>query len=89
VYKNSIRSVGGYNAELAPVEDWDLSLKLSMIGSIYILPEILYVRRLHNNNTAKDHPNKNKAIEEIVKNYKLTNYQFKSFRSDFKETDIY
>jgi len=75
--------VGGYDVDLAPVEDWDLSLKLSSFGNIYILPEVLYIRRLHDDNTTKNHPNRKLALDTIVERYNLEGYQFKNFRSTF------
>lgn len=57
--------------------------KTSLVGSIYVLPKILYIRRLHGTNTAKHNPKNKLAVEKIVERHGLMNYQFKSFRATF------
>jgi len=76
-----LRELDGYDADMVPVEDWDLCLRASSLGTIYVIPEILYIRRLHNHNTAKGHPNKELAIRRIIERHSLSDYQFISFRS--------
>lgn len=78
-----MHSLNGYDETLIPIEDWDLTLRASNLGNIYIVPHILYLRRLHLEQTARNHPNKKTAINNIVQNHQLTEYQFKSFRNEF------
>jgi len=82
-------NIGGYDDDLEPVEDWDLSLRISALGNIYVLPEVLYIRRLHGRNTAKNHPKKKLAVDKIVQRHGLINYQFKSFRSSFTNPELF
>lgn len=50
--RENIVNVGGYDA-IDPVEDYDLSLKLSETGNIYVIPEVLATKRRHENNYSK------------------------------------
>jgi glycosyltransferase involved in cell wall biosynthesis len=67
----AFRCVGKYDESLAPVEDWDISLKLAQIGDVYVIPRKLYLRRIHDDNVSKGHPNKANAIAIIKERYGL------------------
>ena len=45
--RNVIRKVGSFDQQTFPVEDWDMNLKLLQEGRSYVLPQILYLRRIH------------------------------------------
>lgn len=64
-----VKQVGGYDPELEPIEDWDLSLKLGQRGEVYVIPEVLYLRRIHDMNVSKLHPNKERAVGIIKSRY--------------------
>jgi glycosyltransferase involved in cell wall biosynthesis len=69
--REAVKKVGGYDTTLAPVEDWYLSLKLSEVGDVFVLPELGYVRRIHSRNVSRGHPNKPSAIRKIVDRFGL------------------
>lgn len=68
--RSTLQSLGGYE-DLWPIEDWDISLKAAEAGEIYILPEILYLRRIHPSNHSKDDPNKDRAFDLINQKHGL------------------
>jgi hypothetical protein len=43
----AVRAAGGYRADRVPIEDLDLFLRLSEIGAIHNLPEVLLQYRQH------------------------------------------
>jgi glycosyltransferase involved in cell wall biosynthesis len=79
----------GYDENLEPLEDWDLTLRLSSFGHLYVLPEVLYIRRLHGSNVARDNANKKRSVDRIVHRHNLVGYEFKSFRSLFVNPDLF
>lgn len=69
--KSTMLEIGGYK-DLFPIEDWELTLRLDREQKeIYILPDILYMRRIHELNASKNHPNKIPSFEYIKKEYSL------------------
>ena len=69
--RDAIRQVGGYDEGLEPIEDWNLALDLSQIGDVYVLPQVCYLRRIHDDNISKNHPNKEKALQIIINRHNL------------------
>ena len=84
-----LSKIHGYDENLEPVEDWDLTLRLSSLGNIYVLPEVLYVRRLHACNVANNNTNKKIAVDTIMRRHNLVNYELKSFRCLFKDPEFF
>jgi len=69
--RTDLLSIGGYE-DLFPIEDWELSLKMADAGGeVFVLPDILYMRRIHPVNSSKEHPGKLPAFEYINKLYNL------------------
>lgn len=68
--KDELEAAGGYD-DLSPIEDWDVSLKMAERGDVYVLPDVMYLRRIHNANNSKGHPNKQRAFQAIKDRYDL------------------
>lgn len=68
--KTDIMEVGGYD-DLTPFEDWDLALKLAAIGEVYILPDILTLKRQHERNFSKAHRNFQSAFTTLKAKHQL------------------
>lgn len=47
-------AVGGYNADLAVLDDQDLMARLYLNGDFHLLDECLYLQRIHTGNTQRD-----------------------------------
>jgi glycosyltransferase involved in cell wall biosynthesis len=67
---SDVVKVGGYE-DLFPLEDWDLALKLADIGLVYVLPDILTIKRQHGGNTSIAHPNFQKNLSAIKNKHGL------------------
>lgn len=62
---------GGYD-NMLPLDDWDVSLRMAeQGGAIYVLPELLYLKRIHAQSASKKHPNRQQAFEAIRDKYSL------------------
>lgn len=69
--KDDLVEIGGYQ-DLFPIEDWELTLRVAEEGgAVYVIPEIVYLRRVHSHNASKGHPNKQAAFQYIVDRYNL------------------
>lgn len=68
--REDVVNTGGYD-DLFPLEDWDLMLKLSSVGDVFVLPEILGVKRQHDMNHSKQHPNLQNAFRTINSRHSL------------------
>ncbi len=68
MYRTSaVRSIGGYKEECYPSEDLDLLLRLSMIGNIENLSEVILKYRVHSQSicATQQSPQKKKVIEIV------------------------
>lgn len=61
---------GGYD-NMLPLDDWDVSLRMAEQGAIYVVPELLYMKRIHAQSASKKHPNRQQAFEAIRDKYGL------------------
>ena len=69
--KSDILNIGGYR-DLFPIEDWELSLRMADNGGeVFVLPDVLYMRRIHPLNASKGHEGKLPAFEFINREYDL------------------
>lgn len=66
---NSLKSIGGYNAEVI-IEDWYMWLKLSKIGEIHYISEYLSLYRSHLNNLSKKTEIMNIGRNQVIDEYK-------------------
>ncbi|MEO1295405.1 MAG: glycosyltransferase [Cyanobacteria bacterium J06636_16] len=46
-FRTALEKIGGYNRDLEPAEDFDLFIRLSEVGKLANLPEVLIKYRLH------------------------------------------
>src|SRR6266540_1177188 len=51
----AVQAVGGYHAEFEPAEDFDLWLRLSEVGRLANLPEVLMKDRQHARSFSEQH----------------------------------
>lgn len=63
-HKEAVVKLGGYD-DLSPLEDWDLALRLTSLGDVYVLPVLLGIKRQHGMNYSKAHPNSQYAFQII------------------------
>ncbi len=69
--RDELLEIGGY-LDMFPIEDWELSLRVDDAGGdVYILPDIIYLRRIHAQNSSKGHPKKQEVFEYIRDRYQL------------------
>lgn len=68
--RENVINAGGYD-DLFPLEDWDLMLKLSSVGNVFVLPDILGIKRQHDMNYSKKHPNLQNAFHIINSRHNL------------------
>lgn len=74
IRKEILLLLNGYNEIYRPLEDWDLCLRAIEFGDIFILPEVLYVRRKHKTNISQVGKNKKELITKIISKYNLHNF---------------
>jgi glycosyltransferase involved in cell wall biosynthesis len=67
---SDLKSIGGYK-NIFPLEDWDMVLTMAENGDVYILPDILCLKRQHDNNFSKRHPNLQNAFEYVRQKHNL------------------
>jgi glycosyltransferase involved in cell wall biosynthesis len=68
---DALRGIGGYRS-FGPLEDWELCLRADAKGlEIYVLTDVLVLRRIHGDNWAKRHPQKLAAFARINHLYEL------------------
>lgn len=75
----SIKEVGGYNPD-TEIEDWYMWLKLSLIGNLYAMEEIVSLYRVHDNNTSAQSTNMHNARIRILDDYKDSKYYKKAIK---------
>lgn len=64
---SGVRAVGGYNLDMGQMEDYDLLLRLGVLGPIGVLPETLTAYRLHSGQMSRSvRPNGN-YVREIAR----------------------
>ena len=51
VRRDAFSRIGEYDTNLPPVEDWDLFLRLTRLGALLFLDEVLFFYRKHDDNT--------------------------------------
>lgn len=68
--RRAIIDAGGYD-NMLPLDDWDASLRISEKGDIFVLPDVLYLKRIHAQSASKKHPNRQQAFEAINDRYGL------------------
>ena len=69
--RQDLVDAGGYDTGLFPLEDWALALELAESGDVYVLPDILALKRQHAHNGSKRHPNLKPAFAIIRDRYGL------------------
>ena len=67
--RNAYEIVGGYNADLDILDDQELMGRLYRVGDFYHIDKLLYLQRVHNNNTQKDPVLNARIQEETVQQY--------------------
>jgi glycosyltransferase involved in cell wall biosynthesis len=77
----AIQSVGGHNGASFPAEDYDLFIRLSKIGELANLPEVLLEVRIHKMSiiTNKFWTSLKKYTESIQRNYGISYYSLKKY----------
>jgi hypothetical protein len=80
-YKSAIASVGYYNINVKPMEDYELELKImKKYGAVYNIPSSLLYYRIHPNQVTYDFNNKftdiNKLHAEIIEDVTTSTFPF-------------
>jgi O-antigen biosynthesis protein len=52
--RDAYHEAGGYDAERHVLDDQDLMCRLYQIGEFHLVPECLYLQRMHGDNTQRD-----------------------------------
>lgn len=68
--KDDVVAVGSYG-ELFPLEDWDLALKLATRGEVYVIPDVLTLKRQHDGNNSRAHPAFESALAAVKQSHGL------------------
>lgn len=68
--------VGLFNIEFRWLPDWDLWLRLLMVGNLYVIPEVLSNFRIHNNQETKILKGNNITIFEEYRYYKYLHHSY-------------
>lgn len=77
---NALREVGGYNPNIL-IEDWYMWLKLSSIGNLYYMNELLCLYRQHDNNISKNIIKMNQGRIDVLSNFKNSLYYDKALEN--------
>lgn len=75
----SITEVGGYDSDIK-IEDWYMWLKLSLVGSLYAMEDIVSSYRRHSNNSSSQLTEMHSSRMHILKQYKNSKYYEKSIK---------
>lgn len=71
--KSAVQKIGGYNATLDGVEDYNLWLRLLSVGKVANDPECLTYYRLHPKQMSRENKSINKNLEGLARIQALTN----------------
>lgn len=74
---NALREVGGYNPNIL-IEDWYMWLKLSSIGNLYYMNELLCLYRQHDNNISKNFLKMHQGRIDVLSHFKNSLYYDKA-----------
>lgn len=77
---NALREVGGYNPNIL-IEDWYMWLKLSSIGNLYYMNELLCLYRQHDNNISKNFLKMHQGRIDVLSHFKNSVYYNKALKN--------
>lgn len=72
----------GFNSKYIPYEDWELWIRLSLLGKIYFLPKVLAYYRIHKNQSVRKV--KAEKIEVVTTSILEDSFKLKNISNDIK-----